>query len=145
MITLAVSSLLLGLQQAPHFSWNSPYTINYLGTSLLLFILFFYVELKVATEPFAPKHVLFARTVGATVACKFFLYGAWLSVLYQLPLYWQAVDGASPSTTAVRLLPGFVAGVFGSLFAGDVRIIPIPFSSTFYAMFKSCSISNLTS
>lgn len=130
LITLAVSSLLLGLEQAPHDTWSFPSTIEYLSASVVLFAAFIYVEMNVAAEPFAPKHVLFARNVGSAIVCNFLLYGCWLSVLYQLPLYWQAVDGASPSTTAVRLLPGFVAGVFGSLFAGDVCLLllslPLP-------------------
>ena len=120
LIIFAVSTLLVGVEQASRDGWESSLTIGCIVSSFTLFAAFFFVEMKLAVEPFAPKHVLFARTIGSCIACSFFTYGCWISILYQLPLYWQAVEGKSPSVTAVRLLPGFVAGVMGSMSAGFV-------------------------
>lgn len=41
---------------------------------------------------------------------------------YYLPLYWQAVEQLSAGEASVRLLPGIVAHVTGSLFAGAVSL-----------------------
>ncbi|KAF7502743.1 hypothetical protein GJ744_005204 [Endocarpon pusillum] len=119
-LILAVSTLLIGLDRGPDVSWVSPITLGCLCSSLPLFVLFLFVEMKVATEPFAPSHVLFDRNMLACSLCNFCAFGAWLAITYYLPLYWQAVEGLSATQAALRLLPGIVANVSGSLFAGLV-------------------------
>lgn len=77
--------------------------------------------MKLASEPFAPSHVLFDRTMLACSLCNFFAFAAWQGLTYYLPLYWQAAEDLSAMQAALRLLPGIVANVLGSLFAGLVR------------------------
>ena len=121
LIILAVSTLLVGIEVVSRKSWNSPLSIGCLASSLILFVAFFYVEMNIAVEPFAPKRVLLASTVGPSILSGFLFYGCWMSILYQLPLYWQAVEGRTPSIASLRLLPGFFPAVLGSLLAGHVR------------------------
>lgn len=85
-----------------------------------LFALFVYVEMRVASEPFAPGHIIFSRSLFACYLCNFFSFGGWLATLFYLPLYFQAVDGFTSTQAGVRLLPGIIAGVSGSLFGGIV-------------------------
>ena len=47
-----------------------------------------------------------------------FSFGGWVAVTYYLPLYWQAVKNLSATQAGLRLLPGIVSSVSGSLFAG---------------------------
>ena len=121
MLILAVSTLLIGLDQGPNISWRSPITLGCLVSSVLLFVLFLFVEMRIASEPFAPSHVLFDRTMLACSLCNFFAFAAWLAITYYLPLYWQAAEDLSATQAALRLLPGIGANVSGSLFAGLVR------------------------
>ncbi len=114
----AVFALLLGLDHGSNVSWSSPLAIASLSVSLPLFILFVVVEEKLAAEPFAPRRIIFERSLFACYLCNFFSFGGWLSVLFYLPLFFQAVNGFSASQAGVRLLPGIVAGVSGSLFGG---------------------------
>ena len=124
LIIMAVASLLTGFDQGSNTSWTSPITQGCLVASFVLFVTFFYIEIHVAVEPFAPASVLLDPTLAACSASGFFVYGAWLGILYYIPLFWQAVEGLSASQASVRLLPGVFTGVFGSLLAGVVRRHP---------------------
>ncbi|KAL9099535.1 MAG: hypothetical protein Q9163_004983 [Psora crenata] len=122
LIVSAVAALLIGFDQGSNDSWASFATISCLIASALLFVSFFYVELHVAVEPFAPKSVLVDPTLAACLASSFCAYGCWFGILYYLPLFWQAVEGLDASQASVRLLPGVATGVFGSLLAGMVGV-----------------------
>lgn len=82
--------------------------------------LFLLVELKFSLEPFVPRKIIFNRTVIACSLSNFFAFGTWLAITYYLPLYWQAVEQLSAGEASIRLLPGIIAHVSGSLFAGAV-------------------------
>ena len=114
----AVFTMLLGLDSGSNTSWSAPITIVSLCISFPLFILFGLVEFRFAAEPFAPRRIIFERSLIACYLCNFFSFAGWLAVLFYLPLFFQAVDGLSASQAGVRLLPGIVAGVSGSLFGG---------------------------
>lgn len=114
----AVFTMLLGLDSGSNNSWSATITIVSLCISFPLFILFLFVEFKFAAEPFAPRRIVLDRSLIACYLCNFFSFAGWLSVLFYLPLFFQAVDGLSASQAGARLLPGIVAGVSGSLFGG---------------------------
>lgn len=114
----AVFTMLLGLDTGSNVSWSNKVTIISLCLSLPLFALFILVEFRIAAEPFAPKRIIFERSLIACYLCNFFSFGGWMGALFYLPLYFQAVDGFSASQAGIRLLPGIVAAVSGSLFGG---------------------------
>ena len=114
----AIILLLLGLDRGSNDSWSAPITIVSLCVSFPLFFLFAFVELKVAAEPFAPGRIIFNRSLIACYLCNFFAFGAWMTVLFYIPLFYQAVDGLSATQAGVRLLPNVIAAVSGSLSGG---------------------------
>ena len=114
----AVSTMLLGLDSGANVSWSATVTIASLCVSFPLFVLFVLVEFRFAAEPFAPRRIVFERSLVACYLCNFFSFAGWLAALFYLPLFFQAVDGLSASQAGVRLIPGIVAGVSGSLFGG---------------------------
>ncbi|BDD64118.1 hypothetical protein MPDQ_000539 [Monascus purpureus] len=116
----AVFGLLLGLDRGSNVSWTMPLTIVSLSVSAILFVSFVFVEIYLASEPFAPGHLIFDRTLFACYSCNFFSFGGWLACLFYIPLYFQAVDGVSATVSGLRLLPSILAGVSGSLFSGLV-------------------------
>ena len=124
LIIAAVASLLVGFDRGSNVSWTSFITHGCLLASITLFVAFFYVEIRIAVEPFAPASVLLNPSLAACSASGFFIYGAWLGILYYIPLFWQAVEGLSATQASLRLLPGVTTGVFGSLLAGLVRLSP---------------------
>ncbi|KAL2848133.1 hypothetical protein BJY01DRAFT_233999 [Aspergillus pseudoustus] len=116
----AVLGFLVGFDRGSNVSWTMPLTIISLSVSGFLFVLFVLVEIYYATEPFAPGHIIFDRGFVAAYGCNFFSFGGWLSGLFYLPLYFQAMDGVSATGAGLRLLPCICAGVSGSLFSGFV-------------------------
>ncbi|KAG9741510.1 MFS multidrug transporter, partial [Aureobasidium melanogenum] len=114
----AVFALLLALDRGSNVSWKANITIISISLSAPLFILFVLVEMKVAKEPFAPGHIIFSRSLFACYLCNFFSFSGWLAALFYIPLYFQAVDGLTATEAGVRLIPGIIAGVSGSLFGG---------------------------
>ncbi|KAI9888023.1 MAG: hypothetical protein M1823_000144 [Watsoniomyces obsoletus] len=119
-LVASLFTLLLGLDRGSNITWKSPVTAGLLSASALLFIAFILVETKVATEPFAPGRIIFEKSLLACYLCNFFSLGGWLSTLFYLPLYYQAVDGVSAAQAGARLMPAILAAVTGSLFAGFV-------------------------
>lgn len=121
LLITAVCTLLVGLDQGANVSWRLPTTIVCLSISLPLFTIFLLTEVKIASDPFLPRHVIFNGSLLACSLCNFFAFGAYMALTYNLPLYWQAVEHLSATQSAIRLLPIIVANVLGSLFAGVVR------------------------
>jgi predicted MFS family arabinose efflux permease len=89
-----------------------------LGVSLPLFALFIFVEMKIASEPFAPGHLIFSRALFAPYLCNFFSFGGWFAGIFYIPLYYQVVDDLSATQAGALLLPAIVASVSGSLGGG---------------------------
>lgn len=114
----AVFALLLALDHGSNVSWGSFLTLISLGLSVPFFALFLFVETKLASEPFAPGHIILSKGLIACYACNFFSFAGWLAALFYIPLYFQAVKGLSATQAGVRLIPSIIAGVSGSLFSG---------------------------
>ena len=117
-LVAAVSTLLVGLDRGSNVSWSAVETLVPLCVSFPLMAAFALVEMKVASEPFAPGHIIFNRSLFAAFLCNFFSFGAVLGVLFFLPLFFQAVNGENATIAGAKLIPATVSGVSGSLFAG---------------------------
>ncbi|PGH01059.1 hypothetical protein AJ79_08028 [Helicocarpus griseus UAMH5409] len=116
----AVFAFLLGADRGSNVSWTMPITVVSLTLAIALFIAFLCVEVWVATEPFAPRHIIFERSLFACYACNFFSFAGYMGVLFYFPLFFQATEGVSATGAGVRLVPSIVAGVLGSLTAGVI-------------------------
>jgi len=118
MLVLAVFALLLGMDRGSNVSWRVKECLIPLCLALPLFGTFIFVEMRVASEPFAPGHIILNRSLIASYLCNFFSFGGWLAALFYLPLYFQAVEGRTASQAGVLLIPCIISGVSGSLFGG---------------------------
>ena len=119
-LILTVSTLLFGLDRGSNVAWSDKTAVFFLSMTPPLFTVFTFIELRLATEPFAPPRIIFDRSLFACYFCNFFGSGGWFSVNFYLPLFFQAVDRLSATQAGVRLLPGILAGVLGSLVGGVV-------------------------
>ncbi|KAK4508164.1 hypothetical protein PRZ48_001902 [Zasmidium cellare] len=117
-LVAAVFTLLLALDRGSNVSWRVPIAYVPLAISIPLFIVFVFVEMKVAVEPFAPGHIIFNRTTLACYLANFFSLAGWMAATFYIPLYFQAVDHVTATGAGLRLIPGVAFGVFGSLHAG---------------------------
>jgi MFS family permease len=74
--------------------------------------------MKVASHPFAPGHIIFNRNLIASYLNNFFSLAGYMGIIFYVPLYFQAVDSMSATQAGLRLIPGLLCSVSGSLFAG---------------------------
>lgn len=116
----AVLCLLLGLDNGSNVGWANLYTIVPLSVSPALFAVFLFVEINVASHPFAPGHVIFDRSLCAAYLTNFFNFFGQFTVLFYLPLLYQAVNGSSAVKSGLLLLPVSIFGVSSSLLSGFV-------------------------
>ncbi|KAH8781490.1 multidrug resistance protein fnx1 [Diaporthe sp. PMI_573] len=116
----AVLCLLLGLDNGSNEGWAKKQTIIPLAISPALFATFVAVEVRVASHPFAPGHIIFERSLFAAYLCNFFGVLGQMPVLFFLPLLYQAVDGVSAVQAGLLLMPGSIFGVSASLGSGFV-------------------------
>ncbi|TVY15661.1 Vacuolar membrane amino acid uptake transporter fnx2 [Lachnellula arida] len=117
-LVLAVFALLIGLDRGSNVSWRDTIAIVCSSVSIPLFAIFLFVETKVASHPFAPGHIIFKRSLLPSYLCNFFGLCTNMSLVFYMPLYFQAVEGASATAAGLRLVPAMICSVSGSLFGG---------------------------
>ncbi|KAG5300099.1 multidrug resistance protein fnx1 [Histoplasma capsulatum G186AR] len=113
-LVLLLVGLNCGGNQVP---WNHPLIWTTLPLSVVFFILFIYVEEKVATEPVIPVRLLLDRTVLSACLTNWFCTMAVFAVLFYAPFYFQ-VQGYSATMAGLRLAPQAVGTAIGSLGSG---------------------------
>lgn len=119
-LIFAVFTLLLGLERGVDLSYTSPEILSLLVGSLALFICFILVEAKISVEPLAPIRIIWNSSLLAAYLANFFAFAAVMQVLFNMSLYYQAVELLSAKKAGLGLLPGVFAGVTGSLLSGII-------------------------
>ena len=87
------------------FPWRSTAVICLIVFGTLTISLFFVVEYRFATYPLMPLRIFSQRSSIACLGVCFFHAYVFIAGSYYLPLYFQAVLGASPILSGVYLLP----------------------------------------
>ncbi|GJN68833.1 hypothetical protein PLIIFM63780_000981 [Purpureocillium lilacinum] len=129
-LVLAVVALLVGLDSGSNLGWSHLITVLSLALAPLLFALFVLIEVRFATHPFAPGHIIFDRGLIACYLANFFGMAGQFGLLFFLPLYFQAVESYSATVSGSLLVPAMVAGVLASIGGGWV----IKRTGKFYAI-----------
>jgi hypothetical protein len=119
-LVAATFTLLLGLDRGSNIGWNNTIAIACLTTAVPLFAIFVLVEMKWASHPFAPGHIIFERSLIAAYLCNFFSMAGYMAMLFYIPLLFQAVDGVSAFEAGLRLIPGIISSVIGSIGGGMI-------------------------
>ncbi|KAI5465751.1 major facilitator superfamily [Mariannaea sp. PMI_226] len=117
-LVAAVVALLVGLDSGSNLGWSHIVTIVSLSVTPLFFALFLFVEIKIASNPFAPGHVIFDRSLFACYLANFFGVAGQVAIIFFAPLYFQAVKGFNATQSGALLVPGMGAGVAASLAGG---------------------------
>jgi hypothetical protein len=119
-LIIAVFMLLLGLDRGSNVAWSDTLTIVCCCVSVPIFAIFIFVEMRVASHPFAPGHIIFERSLFASYLVNFLTVGSYMGIVFYLPLVFQAVQGLSATGTGLRLIPPLIFSVGGSLFGGKI-------------------------
>ncbi|KAF2118543.1 major facilitator superfamily-domain-containing protein [Lophiotrema nucula] len=111
--------LLLGLEfGGVTFPWKSATVICLIIFGTITIGLFFVVEHFLAPNPLMPLNIFSKRHNLAALGVCFFHAFVFISGSYFLPLYFQAVLGATPILSGVYLLPTALSLSFLSAFTG---------------------------
>lgn len=118
LLAFASSTMLLGFSWAGStYPWASPQVLGLLGASVVFWAIFLFVESK-AEEPMLDPQMLTNRTfITASVAGLLSLFG-FMALLVYFPLFNQAVQGLSASTSGQIATPFQVLMRFGGVLAG---------------------------
>ncbi|KAK4935724.1 hypothetical protein LTR10_023267 [Elasticomyces elasticus] len=117
-LTVTVTCLILGVNLGGNvFSWTHPLVI----TSLVLFVMstfsLYFVERK-AHLPILPLRLLSTIPVGNLMWSNFFSCIVTNTVLFNVPLYLQAVRQTTPTASGLNLLVLLVGGTITALLSG---------------------------
>ena len=118
LLILTITSFLVAIDMGSNKGWGLPACYAPLAASPVLLGLFLLVEIKVASHPFIPGHVLFSRRLAPIYMWNFFSYAAIFSILFHFPLFYQAVLKYTAGQSGALLLPGVILGPLGSFMGG---------------------------
>lgn len=114
-----VVCLLLALQWGgttyPWSNWRIILLLVLFGVLMPIFIYIQYIKQETAT---VPPRIFKQRTVMAGMWFTFCVGGAMMTVVYFLPIWFQAIKDASPVKSGIMTLPLVLALVVGSIGAG---------------------------
>jgi EmrB/QacA subfamily drug resistance transporter len=111
--------LLLGLEfGGVSYPWKSATVICLIVFGTVTIGLFFLIEARFAPSPLMPLDIFSKRSNVAALGVCFFHAFVFISGSYFLPLYFQAVLGATPILSGVYLLPTALSLSFLSAFTG---------------------------
>jgi MFS family permease len=99
-------------------AWNSSEVIGLLVGFGVCLILFLVSQRLLDDRAMMVARLLRTRSVVVGMTYGFFLEGAFYTLLYALPIYFQAVGDVSPAQAGLRNLPLLIACGIGSMAAG---------------------------
>ena len=110
---------LFGLQYGGvTYPWGSAEVICLLVFGVVTWAIFLVWEWKFAIYPIMPMGIFSSVSKIAILSVVFFHGFVFISASYYLPLYFQAVRGASPISSGVDLLPTAIALAVSSILTG---------------------------
>jgi hypothetical protein len=115
----AAIQLLLALQYGGNqFAWNSATVIGLFCGAAGTFFFFLVWEFSKGDSAMIPFSMMRQKVVWSSCLLFGFLMGGLYTATYYLPIYFQAVKGASPTTSGAWLLPSILGQLFAAVVAG---------------------------
>ncbi|KAK8056021.1 hypothetical protein PG993_001248 [Apiospora rasikravindrae] len=117
-LSAAAFVLLFGLDNGANEGWSRPVTVVPLALTPVLFAIFILIEVKVATEPFAPGHVILDPPLLAAYGANFFGVAAQMGVFFFIAMFYQAAMALTATQSGLMFVPSTLLGLTGSLGGG---------------------------
>lgn len=122
LFVLSMVSNLIALSWAgTQYAWSSyhvvvPLVLGFVGSAVFVF----YEASSFCVNPTMPLYLFANRTSGTAFAVTFLHTLSSVSVMYFLPVYFQAVLNATPSRSGVQLLPTILFMIPGAIAGGTL-------------------------
>jgi EmrB/QacA subfamily drug resistance transporter len=119
LLTLAIVPALIALTLAETSSWVDPAVLGWFAVGLVSLAAFLFAETR-AEDPVIPLDLFKNRTFAVSAVATLFAIFGFSTLIIFLPLWFQVVQGASPTASGYALFP-FLAGLtFSSILAGQI-------------------------
>ncbi|KAF1933768.1 uncharacterized protein M421DRAFT_416119 [Didymella exigua CBS 183.55] len=105
--------------QAPGFGWEQPYIYALLIVGIILFPVFFWIELRVSTNPLIPFDAL-STDVTFIMICEMCGWAAFGIFIYYFIQVVQQLRETSPLLTMAQLCPVAFSGLVAAITTGHV-------------------------
>ncbi|PZD38946.1 MelB, Na+melibiose symporter transporter [Pyrenophora tritici-repentis] len=120
--TVGITAMILfnfAWNQAPGFGWEQPYIYAMLIVGILLFPVFFWIEIKVSEKPLIPLDALSTDVsfVLTCIMCGWAAFGIWVYYYFQ---FLQRLRGESPLLTIAHTCPVAISGFIAAITTGHV-------------------------
>ena len=113
--------LFLALQfNASHVPWQHAKIIGLLVGAGLTAVVFVVWQWYMRDGALLPGKIITQRSVAVSCLAAFFIYGTLLVHAYYLPIWFQAIRGASAVQSGIDLVPYMAANALFSVFAGII-------------------------
>ncbi|KXH56913.1 hypothetical protein CSAL01_10111 [Colletotrichum salicis] len=133
--------LILALQWGGNsYPWKSAIIIGLLVGSIVMLGLFAVWESRLGDSAVIPGVLVTRRTVLLSVIFSFYHLGALSVSSYYLPEWFQAVQGATPFESGIRVLPSVISQIVGTICAGAIVLM-----CTAAALYTQFTVSNTPS
>lgn len=115
----AVISFILAMQWGGQTkAWNSADVVGLLVGFAVILIAFCILEWYQGERSMIAPRLIRDRTMAISSAYAFFFGGAYFVLVYYLPIYFQSIDGTSPTESGVRNLPLILAVTVATIVSG---------------------------
>ncbi|KAG0045103.1 hypothetical protein BGZ83_009646 [Gryganskiella cystojenkinii] len=118
MVSIVMILLALNWGADARYSWSSPVILVLLIVGILIGFLFLFNEWKFAKKPIIPLRLFGTWSLAVTYLAVFFQGFIFLGLLFFMPLYFQAVNGADAVQSGVNLLPFVIMGSVTAVIVG---------------------------
>ncbi|WP_251058379.1 MULTISPECIES: MDR family MFS transporter [unclassified Streptomyces] len=120
LLTIAITStVLVTTWGGTEYAWASAEIAGLIILGIVSLVAFLYVETK-AAEPVMPLHIFRSRNFTLMCAIGFLVGFAMFGGVLYLPLFQQAVQGASATNSGLLLLPMLLSMMVVSMVAGRI-------------------------
>ena len=111
--------ILIGLTNAENGDWGAVGVWGLIALGVAFLALFVWVESR-AKEPMIPLHLFRIRSFTVSMIAVFTAMFGFFGAVVFLPLWYQVVQGASPTASGYKLLPFLGGLIFSSIVSGQV-------------------------
>jgi EmrB/QacA subfamily drug resistance transporter len=119
LLTTAVVPALVALTLAETSSWVDPAVLAWFAVSLVSLVAFVFAETR-AEDPVIPLDLFKNRTFTVSAIATLFAIFGFSTLIIFLPLWFQVVQGDSPTASGYALFPFLVGLIFSSILAGQI-------------------------
>ena len=121
----SMAMLLLALQWGgATYAWNSSVVIGLFVGFGVVMTLFIAWQLYLKDTALIPPKLFANKNVWLICASSFFVNGPFQTIVYWLPIWFQAVLGVPPSASGIRYLPTVISDVLAS-FIGSAIVMKL--------------------